>query len=136
MPERAIPKNLDAHAARYWDSLREHRLMLQHCSGCGFVRFPPRSSCPECWSEAFDWREHSGSGRVTSFVWYMKPLDPRFPEVPYNVSLVALDGGPVLVSNVVDVAFGGLRIGDRVKARFSDEKSGFAVLLFEPIGIA
>lgn len=131
MPERTLPAPTSQHVRDWWDGLRSHRVLLQHCTSCGVPRHPARAICPECWSEGAEWRPHSGRGAVTSFVWYMKPLDPRFTEVPYNVSLVALDGGPILVSNVVDVAFGELSIGDRVQARFSDEPAGFTALLFE-----
>lgn len=130
MPERTLPRVLDTHAQAWWNGLREHRLLLQHCADCGHPRMPPGPICPECWSDKHEWRAHAGTGTVTSFVWYMQPLDPRFTEVPYNVSLVALDGGPVVVSNVLDVAFGALKIGDRVRARFCDEPSGFTSLMF------
>ncbi|MDO8280210.1 MAG: OB-fold domain-containing protein [Burkholderiaceae bacterium] len=130
MPERTLPRVLDTHAQAWWDGLRKHRLLLQHCADCGHPRMPPGPICPECWSDKHEWRAHVGTGTVTSFVWYMQPLDPRFTEVPYNVSLVALDGGPVVVSNVLDVAFGALKIGDRVRARFCDEPAGFTSLMF------
>ena len=130
MPERTPPAITDSYSRGYWDGLRKHRLLLQHCSDCGFIRFPAGAVCPECWSDRFDWRQHSGAGTVTSFVWYMKSLDRRFPEVPYNVSLIRLDDGPVIISNVMEVDFSKLHIGDRVNARFSDENAGFTALLF------
>jgi len=68
---------------------------------------------------------------VTSFVWYMESLHPNFTEIPYNVTLVRLDAGPVVVSSLPDATIDSLRVGDRVHATFSDEPGGFSVLLFE-----
>ena len=131
MPERAAPRRDDPFSAYFADALRDHRLVLQACLSCGTPRWPAGAVCPACWSEAAQWRSHPGTGEVTSFVWYFQPQHARFSEVPYNVSLVRLDDGPVIVSNVVGCAFGELSVGDRVTARFEDQPSGFTVLLFE-----
>jgi len=133
MPQRTMPRADDAHRAAWADALRDHALRLQHCSACGFVRHPPGPVCPECWSDRFDWKDHAGDAEVSAFVWYMKSLDPRFPEVPYNVALVRLAQGPVIVSSVVDVAFGALQVGDRVAATFCDQGGGHTVLQFRKV---
>lgn len=135
MPEPAItvrtpPNPKNAHEREYWDALTRHQLSLQRCSGCGFVRYPPGPFCPECWSDAFTWQALSGEGSVVSFVWYMQSLDRRFPEVPYNVSLVKLAEGPAIISNVLGAKFGELAVGDAVRASYREEK-GFTALLFE-----
>ena len=131
MPERAPPRRDDPFAAHVADALRKHRLVLQACEACGTPRWPVGAVCPRCWSERAEWRAHPGTGEVTSFVWYFQPQHPNFAEVPYNVSLVRLDAGPVIVSNVIGCPFGELAVGDRVTARFQDEPGGFTVLLFE-----
>lgn len=53
--------------------------------------------------------------------------------VPYVVALVALDEGPHLMSNIVNCAAADVRIGQRVKATFSDLADGFALPVFEPV---
>jgi hypothetical protein len=128
-----MPRADGAHRAAYGSALRGHALRLQRCGTCGFVRHPPGPICPECWSGAFDWQEHAGEGEVKSFVWYMESLDPRFPDVPYNVALVRLAQGPVIVSSVVDIAVGALQVGDRVVASFTDEPGGHTVLQFRKL---
>lgn len=132
MPRRAPPASNTPWAAVHAQGLRDHRLLLQHCASCGFVRMPPGPVCPQCWSEDFRWEAHSGAGHVTSFVWYMRPLHPRFPEVPYNVALVQLDGPvPVVVASVADAHPDTLRVGDRVHACYGDADDGASVLLFQ-----
>jgi len=130
MPERTRPKPKNRFEQAYWDALARHQLSLQRCKGCGFVRHPPGEFCPECWSGEFEWQPLSGTGSIVSIIWYMKSLDARFPEVPYNVALVRLAEGPALISNVVGSAFGELKIGDPVHACYCDE-ADFTALLFE-----
>lgn len=133
MPERTRPNPKSPHEQAWWDHLAADRLSLQRCSACGFVRHPPGPVCPECWSEEFAWQAMSGQGRVLSFVWYLKSLDRRFQEVPYNVALVELAEGPALITNVIDCAFGDLQVGDAVRACYAREK-GFTALLFRKVG--
>ena len=130
MPERTPPNPKNAHERAYWDALAKHQLSLQCCSACGFVRYPPGQFCPECWSDAHEWKPLSGKGSVLSVVWYMQSLDKRFPEVPYNVSLVKLTEGPAVISNVLGAKFGEIAIGDAVRASYLDDK-GFTALMFE-----
>ncbi|MGE0799138.1 MAG: Zn-ribbon domain-containing OB-fold protein [Lautropia sp.] len=136
MPLRSRPATADPWSAHYADGLACHEVRLQRCGDCGFVRFPAAPFCPECWSERFEWRVHRGTGRVTALVWYLEPQDPRFADGPYNVALVRLDDGPVVVSNVVEVAREALRVGDRVVATFLDEPAGFSLLAFRPLAVA
>lgn len=130
MPQqRAAPSTNDAFSAHYAEGLREHCIRLQHCSECGRIRFPAGPSCPQCWSERFEWKSHNGQGEVVSFVWYMKSQHPRFTDVPYNVAMVRIDDGPVLVTNIVGVGIDELEVGRRVQATFEDEDT-FSVVLF------
>src|SRR5246127_2127423 len=86
----------------FWDGLREHKLLIQRCGGCGELRHPPRPMCPNC--RSLDWEavESSGRGSVYS---YVMPHEPRFPffDYPYIVVLVELEEGVRLVSNLVDI---------------------------------
>ena len=128
--ERTPPNPKSAHERAWWDALARHQLSLQRCSGCGFLRYPTGLFCPECWSDAFTWQALSGKGSVVSFVWYMQSLDRRFPEVPYNVSLVRLVEGPAVISNVLGAEFGELAVGDAVRVSYLDAK-GFTALMFQ-----
>ena len=37
----------------FWNGLREHKLLIQRCKGCGTVRNPPQPMCPKC--RSLDW---------------------------------------------------------------------------------
>jgi uncharacterized protein len=86
----------------FWNGLREQKLLIQRCAGCGALRHPPRPMCPKCRSLGWDAIESSGHGTVYS---YVMPLEPRFPffDYPYIVVLVELDEGVRLVSNLCEI---------------------------------
>ena len=139
--------NIVTEDSRYfWDALRDQRLVLRRCQDCGYLRPPPGNRggmpapwlCPECLSEAFVEEEVSGAGYVETFVWYMVYVDSfsglyadfRLP-LPYNVSVIKLDAGPRVISNVVDVEMEALKISDRVRPTFTPVGSR-SILRFAP----
>jgi uncharacterized OB-fold protein len=104
---------LDADNAAFWEGCREHKLVMQRCDGCSAWRFPPRPRCPSCLSIEWTWAELSGDGEVVSFTICHPPVLPAFRDrTPYNVIVVQLDEGPMLVSNLLDAEPAtGLRVG-------------------------
>jgi uncharacterized protein len=100
----AHPRPLpDADNEQFWQSCRAHKFLLQRCEDCGRVRFPPRPICARCRSTRTTWQEASGRGEVFSFTICHPPVLPAFADrTPYNVVVVRLDEGPLVVSNLVD----------------------------------
>ncbi|ETB49525.1 hypothetical protein O974_05930 [Mycobacterium avium 11-0986] len=82
--------------------MRENKLLIQRCSGCGKLRHPPRPMCPHC--RSLDWQAVGSSGRGTVYS-YVMPHEPKFPffEYPYIVVLVELEEGVRLVSNLTGI---------------------------------
>jgi uncharacterized OB-fold protein len=108
-------------SAPYWAAARRHELVLQHCDACGLPWFPPSLLCPECLSDVFTWKPVSGKGTLFSFVVFHRPYHPGFKgDLPYNVSLVELDEGPRLLTNIVGIANDELRVGMSVEVVFDD----------------
>ena len=111
--------------------MREHRLLIQRCAGCGALRHPPRPMCPRCQSLEWDTVEATGRGTVYSFVIPHHPPLPWFPE-PYVVALVDLEEGTRLVSNVVGIAPDAVTIGMPVQVRYEHFEGDVVLPLFEP----
>ncbi|GAA0988412.1 OB-fold domain-containing protein [Acrocarpospora macrocephala] len=86
----------------FWEGLAEGRLLLQRCSGCGHPRYPIALVCPRCLSKEHGWEAMSGRGTVFSSVVFHQVYHPAFADrVPYNVAMVELDEGPLIMTNVV-----------------------------------
>ena len=117
-PDLPLPPVTGTNAG-FWKAAAEGRLDVQRCRECGAHRHPPTEGCYRCGSLDWDWDTLPGTGTVFTYTWVVQPLHPAVePVVPYNVSVVEVDGAsdePVrLASNVVDATEETLRVGARV----------------------
>ena len=125
----------DDETALYWEAASRSELRVQRCSACRAWRFPPRSRCPRCQSDAVEWALVSGRGTVFSFVVVHPPVLPAFSErVPFAVALVELVEDPQLriVGNLPDVAAESVHIGMLVEVAFESVADGVALPQWRP----
>jgi uncharacterized OB-fold protein len=111
----------------------EGGLAFQRCIECGYLRLPPAAVCPECLHGKSEWVRDSGLGTVWSFCIYHRAFDPAFKDaLPYNVALIELDSGPLMISNVLAVEAAELKIGLRVVALTKEVRRDRRLVYFEP----
>jgi uncharacterized OB-fold protein len=92
--EKAIPVPTDLDRP-YWDGAREHKLVLQRCTGCGLYSAQPRVICPRCHGDAFEWSQVSGRGKIHSYCVVWQTTARGFQdEIPYVVCYVQIDEEP------------------------------------------
>jgi uncharacterized protein len=115
----------------FWDALKEGKLLIQRCAGCGELRHPPRPMCPKCHSLQWDTLESSGRGRVYSFVMPRHPQWPWFPE-SYIVALIELEEGTRIVSNLREIDPAEVTIGMPVQAFIENFDNGISLPQFRP----
>ncbi len=115
----------------FFDGAKEHKLLIQRCSGCGTLRHPPRPSCANCRSFEWDTLTASGRGTVYSFVVNHYPQVPAF-DYPLVVALIELEEGTRLVANVDGIAPGEVVIGMPVVARFEAFDDDLTLPVFHP----
>lgn len=111
--DRTIPRPLpeaDDASRPFFDGAMEGKLMLMECSACGTPRLPSRHHCDICLSPDFAWVAASGRGAVRTFAVMHQKYHPGF-EVPYNVTIVELEEGPRLPTNIVGIANDEIRVG-------------------------
>ena len=105
----------------FWDSLREHRICIQHCDACDAFFFYPRAMCPKCWTPEIRWREISGGGSLHSFTIARVPTAPHFAaDVPQKIAVVEFDEGPRLTTTLVQVEPEDIEVGMRLMPVFED----------------
>ena len=82
----------------FWDAVNQKRLVLQNCTACDKLQYPPLKSCQTCGSaDQLEWKEVSGKGHIsTSIVIEDGRLSRRTPDQPYNLALIALDEDPTV----------------------------------------
>ncbi len=127
LPDKPRPLTTAANAP-YWQGLREHRLLIQRCSGCGKLRHYPRPMCDECYAMEYDWQEIDRRGSVYSWAVTHHPFHPAFKrEVPYvTVTAELADGIRIqapLVANEADQ----LAAGAAVVVEFVDVDASLTV---------
>jgi uncharacterized OB-fold protein len=105
----------------YWRHLKEHRLHIQRCSGCGSFRMYPRPMCDRCYSFDAEWVPASGRGTVYSWGVVHQPVHPAWrEEFPFAIVEVELEEGVRLRATMVDVPPEELSIGMPVEIAYDD----------------
>jgi len=129
---KPLPLRTDENGP-FLDGLRQRKLLLQRCNGCGRTRYPAAMHCAGCLSDGVEWVEASGTGSVYSYIILHQPYHPGFrDDLPYNVAVVELAEGPRLVTNIVRCANEDVRIGMAVRAEFVDVSDEATLLKFRP----
>jgi uncharacterized OB-fold protein len=109
----------------FWDAARDHRLVVQRCTECGYYIHWPRPLCPKCHSDKLAPAPVSGRGKVYTFTVVHHMFHPAFADdMPYNLALVELEEQPGLrmLANVIDCPNDALRIGMLVEVTFEDRE--------------
>ncbi|MGW1029233.1 bifunctional MaoC family dehydratase N-terminal/OB-fold nucleic acid binding domain-containing protein [Streptomyces sp. NPDC002577] len=127
-PRRPRPV-INRDNAGFWEGVSDHRLLVQRCRACGTPRFPWLPGCNACGGQDWDPVEASGEGTVFSYVVMHHPPFPAF-DPPYAVGLIELAEGVRIVSNVVGVAPGKVRIGMPVRLEFLRVDDGLELPVF------
>ena len=105
----------------FWEGTANEELRVQVCGACGHRQLPGGPCCRECLSQDLGWELASGRGIVHSYTVVHRALHPAFAaQVPYVLADVQLDEGPVLTSNVTDVAPQEVSIGMAVEVWFDE----------------
>lgn len=133
MSDKLLPEP-PAEAQPVLQAAAEGRLLVQRCSACGHVQFPPRVHCTSCGEARVEHVEASGRGTVRTFAVIHRNRAPGWvDEVPYVVAVVDLEEGCRITSNVVGCAPGDVRVGMAVDVTF-EEIGDLTLPRFRPIG--
>jgi uncharacterized OB-fold protein len=127
MAERKIPAPQPTPGTEpYWEGAANGKLMLKVCLACKRVHHYPRALCPYCFSDALEWRQAAGTGKIYSF-----SVMRRAP-VPYVIAYVTLDEGVSMMTNIVDCDIDRVAIDQKVRVVFLPSDGGPPVPMFAP----
>lgn len=116
--------------AVFQEGLEKGELRIQLCGGCNSHIFYPRAICPHCGSADLAVKPASGKATVyATTVVRNRPEDNN----DYNIAVVALEEGPRMMTRVVGIDPGAVKIGMAVEA-FAGEVEGERAFLFRPAG--
>ncbi|MEH7112485.1 Zn-ribbon domain-containing OB-fold protein [Neobacillus niacini] len=130
--KKPLPK-ITRQSKPFWDAAKRHELMVQQCAECGWYHLPAAELCPKCSGE-LEWVHASGKGKVHTFTIFHVPYHPAFKdELPYNVSIIELEEGPLLLSNVINCKNEDINTGMPVQVTFEDVTPEISLHRFEPV---
>jgi uncharacterized OB-fold protein len=126
----------DRDSAPWWAAVREHRLTVQRCDGCGALRFPAVPICARCRSRGSGWREVSGRGTIASWIVTHHAFLPAYTDaVPYVVALVRLaeQDDLVMYGDLRGIKPDEVEPGLAVRADFDDLEPGLTIVRWRPL---
>lgn len=130
----------DGLSAPYWRALRENRLLVQRCTGCGTWQFGPEWICHRC--HRFDpaWVEVSPRARIYSWERVWHPVHPCLKERgPYLAVVVELPhaGHVRMLGNLLGDAMQDVVIGSDVEGVFEHHENArpaFTLMQWRALG--
>ena len=112
----------------FWDACNERRLVLQNCTFCERLHYPPAPRCNRCGSaDNFEWKEVEGKGHIDVF---MVIRDSRIrgfrPAQPINFAVITLDEDPGInfLSILPGTQPGEVPVGAPVELIFEETSNG------------
>jgi uncharacterized OB-fold protein len=125
MPQPA----LDPWNRPFWDACAQGKLVFQQCRKTKKAWFPPSPVSPFDLSAGWDWIESKGEGEVLSWVVFHQKYFAGFADrLPYNVAMIKLDNGAVILSNI-DAPNEEIQVGRRVAVKF-EQRGAVTVPIF------
>ena len=111
----------------FWDAVNEKRLVVQNCTSCNTLQYPPKPKCQDCGAETLEWKATSGRGHILEFVVLEDShLGHRIPDQPFNLALITLDEDPRInfFSNLPGVPVKQVLVGAPVEVMFEEVAPG------------
>lgn len=116
----------------YWDHALNGKLSVQCCNKCKHLHFPPSPLCSSCLSEDLDWMVVDGEASLVSWVRFHRAYWDGFKDsLPYDVCLVKLKEGPMILSNFSGPVPENIRAGMPMQAVFEPVTKDVALVRFE-----
>ena len=120
--------------APFWEAAKRHELVIPRCKKCNAYFWYPREACPICLQNDWEWVPVSGKGRAHTYTVVYQPQNPGFNEdVPYAYTIVQLDEGVRIISNIVNCKIpDDLHVDMPLQAVFEDVSPEWTLVKFKP----
>lgn len=111
----------------FWDACNEGRLVLQNCTACSRLHYPPTQKCAKCGSDKLVWKDVQGKGHIDVFFVIRDSRIRGFQSaMPVNFAVITLDEDPGInfLSNLPGTQPGEVTPGAPVKLVFEKTSNG------------
>lgn len=122
----------------FYEAANDGRLVVQNCTACDRLHFPPRVACDRCGSGDFlEWKQMSGRGTIYNYgVVYDCPVAALKEDLPFNLAAVMLDEDPgiLMYSHLPGTPADEVPVGAAVQVIFEATANGQKVPEWQVIG--
>ncbi|MDP6102540.1 MAG: OB-fold domain-containing protein [Dehalococcoidia bacterium] len=122
----------------FWDAVNEKRLVLQNCTSCNRMQYPPERTCGKCGSaDHLEWRGVEGQGHILEYlVTYDSRIRRKQVDQPYNLVLITLDEDPNInfLSNLPGTPVDEVPVGAPVEVVYEEVAPGQLIQEWRVVG--
>ena len=120
----------------FWEGCKRHELLIQHCKDCRANIFYPKLYCSNCLSPNLEWIKTSGRGKIYTFTIVYNYAPTEFAQdVPYVVSVIKLEEGVHLMSNIVGCKPEEVKCDMDVEVIWDKVTDDFILPKFKPLSV-
>jgi uncharacterized protein len=116
----------------FFDGVREGRLVVQRCAGCGALAVPPKAVCPSCEEVRWERATLGGDGEIASYTVIRVPPAQFAAEAPYVVAVARMAEGVSLLGRLTGAPVDGAHVGMPVRFTGSLANAEPPVIAFRP----
>jgi uncharacterized OB-fold protein len=99
---------------QFYDLLREGRFTTTRCRNCGNVQWPPRTVCPACLGDLFDYVDMPKLGKVYAYTVQEAGVPPGYA-APLVYALVDFDNGIRIFTALIETRSDDVKTGADVE---------------------
>ena len=116
----------------FFDEVRDGRLVVQRCAGCGALAVPPKVVCASCEGVSWGRVPLGGDGEVTSYTVIRVPPAQFAAQAPYVVTVARMVEGVSLLGRLTGVPVDAVHVGMPVRFVGSLADADPPVIAFRP----
>jgi len=118
----------DEMSKPFWDACNEGRLVMQTCTACNLIHYPPKAVCDKCGSgNNMEWRQVSGRGKIHGYgVMHDCRVRSLQADQPFNIALIELEEDPLVTiySHLPGTPVDDVPVGASVQVEFEETETG------------
>lgn len=122
----------------FWDACDKRKLIVQNCTACNRMQYPPEKTCSACGSaQNLAWREVSGRGKIHGYcVMHDSRLRLLQAEQPFNIAIIELEEDPDIkfFSHLPGIPPDEVPVGAAVQVEFQEVAPGRLVHEWKVVG--
>jgi len=111
----------------------QQKFIMQCCTQCAAVQYPPREACYQCLSVDLEWSEVENKAQLLASTLLHSSNEPYFAQrLPWHTGLASSPTGAAFVCHLLP----GCTVGNQVELSLRFDSAGRAVVVAQPEGEA